>query len=169
MGRCPDCGGWNTLVEEKKSDAHIRRPAGPSSAPVPLDEIDYAESERFLTGIGEFDRVLGGGIVPGSVVLVGGEPAVGRETPHRAMIVDSIQTIFTNQLSSAPGSVSQVREAAAQLMNYAKKNAVPVFIVGHVTKDGSIAGPRVLEHIVDTVLYFEGDSGHSYRILRAVH
>jgi len=228
MGRCPDCGGWNTLVEEKISDAHIRRPAGPSSAPVPLDEIDYAESERFLTGIGEFDRVLGGGIVPGSVVLIGGDPGIGKSTlllqvadrisssshnvlyisgeespaqiklragrlniaskgiyllaetsleeilghaqkiPHRAMIVDSIQTIFTDQLSSAPGSVSQVREAAAQLMNYAKKNAVPVFIVGHVTKDGAIAGPRVLEHIVDTVLYFEGDSGHSYRILRAV-
>ncbi|MBI5407114.1 MAG: DNA repair protein RadA [Nitrospirae bacterium] len=228
MGRCPDCGGWNTLIEEKISDTRISRPAGPSATPVPLDEIDYAESERFLTGIGEFDRVLGGGIVPGSVVLIGGDPGIGKSTlllqvadrisntshnvlyisgeespaqikmragrldiaskgiyllaetsleeilghaqkiPHRAMIVDSIQTIFTDQLSSAPGSVSQVRESASQLMNYAKKNAVPVFLVGHVTKDGAIAGPRVLEHIVDTVLYFEGDSGHSYRILRAV-
>lgn len=228
MGRCPDCGGWNTLIEEQISDARISRPAGPSTVPVPLDEIAYAESERFLTGIGEFDRVVGGGIVPGSVVLIGGDPGIGKSTlllqvadrisntshnvlyisgeespaqikmragrldiaskgiyllaetsleeilghaqkiPHRAMIVDSIQTIFTNQLSSAPGSVSQVRESASQLMNYAKKNAVPVFIVGHVTKDGAIAGPRVLEHIVDTVLYFEGDSGHSYRILRAV-
>lgn len=228
LGRCPDCGGWNTLVEEQGGDVHTGKPAGLSAPPVPLEEIRYTESERFLTGIGEFDRVLGGGIVPGSVVLIGGDPGIGKSTlllqvaervaggsdgvlyisgeespsqikmragrlnvaargiyilaetsleeilhqaqkvPHRAMIVDSIQTIFTSQLSSAPGSVSQVREAASVLMGYAKKNSIPVFIVGHVTKDGAIAGPRVLEHIVDTVLYFEGDRGHQYRILRAV-
>lgn len=229
MGRCPDCSGWNTLTEEKVSDINIHRPTGSApSAPVLLEEIRYTESERILTGIGEFDRVLGGGIVPGSVVLIGGDPGIGKSTlllhvaervaggsnsvlyisgeespsqikmragrlsiapdgiyvlaetsiedilhharmiPHRAMIVDSIQTIFTSQLSSAPGSVSQVREVASILMGYAKKNSIPVFIVGHVTKDGAIAGPRVLEHIVDTVLYFEGDRGHQYRILRAV-
>lgn len=228
LGRCPDCGGWNTLVEEQVGDVHTGKPTGLSTHPVPLEEIRYTESERFLTGIGEFDRVLGGGIVPGSVVLIGGDPGIGKSTlllqvaeriagesdgvlyisgeespsqikmragrlnvaakgiyilaetsleeilhqaqkvPHRAMIVDSIQTIFTAQLSSAPGSVSQVREAASVLMGYAKKNSIPVFIVGHVTKDGAIAGPRVLEHIVDTVLYFEGDRGHQYRILRAV-
>lgn len=240
MGRCPDCGGWNTLVEEKMSNININKPVGLLTAPVPLDEIRYTESERSLTGIGEFDRVLGGGIVPGSVVLIGGDPGIGKSTlllqvaerianagcagrtppapngsdsvlyisgeespsqikmragrlnitakgiyilaetsleeilhhaqgiPHSAMIVDSIQTVFTSQLSSAPGSVSQVREVASLLMNYAKKNSVAVFIVGHVTKDGAIAGPRVLEHIVDTVLYFEGDRGHQYRILRAV-
>ncbi len=228
MGRCPDCGGWNTLVEEQVSDTNISRPAGLSTLPILLDEINYTESERSLTGIGEFDRVLGGGIVPGSVVLIGGDPGIGKstlllqvaeriansannvlyisgeespsqikmragrlniaakglyilaetsleeilhhaqKTPHSAMIVDSIQTIFTSRLSSAPGSVSQVREVASLLMNYAKKNSIPVFIVGHVTKDGAIAGPRVLEHIVDTVLYFEGDRGHQYRILRAV-
>lgn len=228
MGRCPDCSGWNTLVEERVSDITGIKPASMLTAPVLLEDITFTESERFLTGIGEFDRVLGGGIVPGSVVLIGGDPGIGKSTlllqvaerigsgpnsvlyisgeespsqikmragrlnitakglyilaetsleeilhhaqkiKHNALIVDSIQTIFTSQLSSAPGSVSQVREAASMLMNYAKKNSVPVFIVGHVTKDGAIAGPRVLEHIVDTVLYFEGDRGHQYRILRAV-
>ena len=228
MGRCPDCGGWNTLVEEKISDVNVNKPAGLLSTPVLLDDVKYTESERFLTGIEEFDRVLGGGVVPGSVVLIGGDPGIGKSTlllqvaekianssnnvlyisgeespsqikmragrlnimskgiyvmaetsleeilhhaqkiQHGIMIVDSIQTIFTSQLSSAPGSVSQVREVSSILMNYAKKTSVPVFIVGHVTKDGAIAGPRVLEHIVDTVLYFEGDRGHQYRILRAV-
>ena len=228
LGRCPDCGGWNTLVEEKINDTTNNKQAGLSVEPILLEDVNFTEGERFLTGIGEFDRVLGGGIVPGSVVLIGGDPGIGKSTlliqvaerifnghdgvlyvsgeespsqikmrasrlnvtgkgiyilsetsleeilyqtqkiPHRAVIVDSIQTIFTSQLSSAPGSVSQVREVAAFLMNYAKKTSIPVFIVGHVTKDGAIAGPRVLEHIVDTVLYFEGDKGHQYRILRAV-
>lgn len=228
MGRCPDCGGWNTLVEEKINNPTNNKQVGLSVEPILLEDVNFTDRERFLTGIGEFDRVLGGGIVPGSVVLIGGDPGIGKSTlliqvadrmscgtdgvlyvsgeespsqikvrasrlnvtgkgiyilsetsleeilyqtqkiPHRALIVDSIQTVFTNQLSSAPGSVSQVREAASLLMNYAKKNSIPVFIVGHVTKDGAIAGPRVLEHIVDTVLYFEGDKGHQYRILRAV-
>lgn len=205
------------------------RPDGPQSVPLPMEDIKYEESSRLITGIGEFDRVLGGGVVPGSVVLIGGDPGIGkstlllqaaervaaasnnnvlyvsgeespsqikmraerlgikakgiyllaetaveeilqhaRKTPHNALIVDSIQTVFTGRISSAPGSVSQVREVASVLMNYAKTNGIPVFIVGHVTKDGAIAGPRVLEHIVDTVLYFEGDRGHQCRILRAV-
>jgi len=228
LGRCPDCGGWNTLVEEEVGNIRTGRPVSLSSPPAPLEDIQCVKNDRILTGIGEFDRVLGGGIVPGSVVLIGGDPGIGKSTlllqvaervagnsggvlyisgeespaqikmragrlnvaskgiyilsetsleeilrqaqkvPHCAMIVDSIQTIFTDHLSSAPGSVGQVREVASALMGYAKKNAIPVFIVGHVTKDGAIAGPRVLEHIVDTVLYFEGDRGHQYRILRAV-
>lgn len=216
------------MVEERVGDTAINKPAGLSSAPILLEDISYKESERIITGIGEFDRVLGGGIVPGSVVLIGGDPGIGKSTlllqvaeriasssgsvlyisgeespsqikmragrlnitasgvyilaetsleeilrqaqqiPHTAMIVDSIQTVFTDQISSAPGSVSQVREVASLLLSYGKKRSIPVFIVGHVTKDGAIAGPRVLEHIVDTVLYFEGDRGHQYRILRAV-
>lgn len=233
MGRCPDCGEWNTMVEESvRSVSHKDRPSASQSVPLSIEEVQYEENSRFVTGIGEFDRVLGGGIVPGSVVLIGGDPGIGKstlllqvaervaansvgsgngvlyvsgeespsqikmraerlgvkskglfllaetsveeilshaqKTQYNALIVDSIQTVFTGQITSAPGSVSQVREVASILMNYAKKNSIPVFIVGHVTKDGSIAGPRVLEHIVDTVLYFEGDREHLCRILRAV-
>ncbi|MBI5756676.1 MAG: DNA repair protein RadA [Nitrospirae bacterium] len=228
MGRCPDCSGWNTMAEEAAAGINVNRLRETQVSPLILEEIKYEESDRFLTGIEEFDRVLGGGIVPGSVVLIGGDPGIGKstlllqvaerigresksvlyisgeespsqikmraerlcttakgiyilsetsveeilrhiqKTEYSALIVDSIQTTFTSGISSAPGSVSQVREVAAILMNYAKKSCVPVFIVGHVTKDGSIAGPRVLEHIVDTVLYFEGDRGHPYRILRSV-
>lgn len=234
MGRCPDCGEWNTMVEESvRSVSHKDRSVPSQSVPLPIEEVRYEESSRFVTGIGEFDRVLGGGIVPGSVVLIGGDPGIGKstlllqvaarvssdnpggsgsgvlyvsgeespsqikmraerlgvkskglfllaetsveeilshvqKTQYNALIVDSIQTVFTSQITSAPGSVSQVREVSSILMNYAKKNSIPVFIVGHVTKDGSIAGPRVLEHIVDTVLYFEGDREHQCRILRAV-
>ena len=228
MGRCPDCNGWNTIAEEIVNASPLSRSRDSEITPFVLDEIEYEKGDRLLTGIGEFDRVLGGGIVPGSVVLIGGDPGIGKSTlllqvaekitgvtrsvlyisgeespsqiklrserlnvsskglyivsetsvdeilihlqksAYNALIVDSIQTMFTAGISSAPGSVSQVRETASILMSYAKKNGIPVFIVGHVTKDGTIAGPRVLEHIVDTVLYFEGDRGHPYRILRSV-
>jgi DNA repair protein RadA/Sms len=194
----------------------------------PIGEIEVIGEDRRLTRIGEFDRVLGGGVIPGSVILIGGDPGIGKTTlllqalprlasttqpvlyvsgeesprqikmrgqrlgvehPHllilaetsleeilkavqaiqpAAVVVDSIQTVYTEQLTSAPGSISQVQEVSGQLMWFAKRAGVPVFIIGHVTKEGAIAGPRLLEHIVDTVLYFEGDKGHSYRILRAV-
>ncbi len=231
MGKCPDCGGWNTFVEEKSAPAN-RRSAGIDSLgktePVALGAVEASAEDRTFTGMTEFDRVLGGGIVPGSVVLVGGDPGIGKstlllqtfsglsrrlgkllyvsgeESPRQikmradrlsvnpeniillpetslegildaagklspeAMVVDSIQTVFTQEMLSAPGSVGQVRECAAKLMLFAKRSGIPIFIVGHVTKEGTIAGPRVLEHIVDTVLYFEGDRGHSYRILRTI-
>jgi DNA repair protein RadA/Sms len=199
-----------------------------SSAPVPIDAVAFESEERLTTGIQEFDRVLGGGLVPGTMVLIGGDPGIGKSTlmlqvlygltennhkvlyvsgeesvqqmrirskrlstvssellvvseidltsilamigkskPH-VLVIDSIQTMFSNELTSAPGSVSQVRESAMKLMLMAKKTAIPTFLVGHVTKDGAIAGPRLLEHMVDTVLYFEGDRNHVFRILRAV-
>ncbi|MFC1549455.1 DNA repair protein RadA [Nitrospirota bacterium] len=227
MGKCPDCGQWNTLVEEKETkNGSSRKLNGiPGSAPQPLSSVKEQETERTSTLIGEFDRVLGGGIVTGSVVLIGGDPGIGKstlllqamsklegpvlyvsgeESPEQiklradrmgltsdsimlmpetslesvllaasemkpsALVLDSIQTMRTDELDSAPGSVGQVRECAARAMFYSKSSGVPAFIIGHVTKDGAIAGPRVLEHIVDTVLYFEGDRGHSYRILRTV-
>jgi DNA repair protein RadA/Sms len=199
-----------------------------TATPLPIGQVSVAAESRIPCGISEFDRVLGGGLVPGSVVLIGGDPGIGKSTlmlqatdllakgsgnvlyvsgeesaqqirmrgarmgvnadnlfvlaetalekimthVHRlkplVVVVDSIQTVFSSALESAPGSVSQVREAAGRLMMLAKGSGIPVFIVGHVTKDGSIAGPRVLEHMVDTVLYFEGDAGHPFRILRAV-
>jgi DNA repair protein RadA/Sms len=230
-GRCPDCGKWNSFKEERLSTAG-RAPAAhgglASSSPIPIDAIEVVGEHRTKSGIGEFDRVLGGGVVPGSVILIGGDPGIGKttlllqtlprlltsgqsvlyvsgeESPQQikmrgerlgvrtrglyilaetsleeilktvqdlqpaAVVVDSIQTVSTDQLTSAPGSVSQVQEVAMQLMGFAKRSGVPVFIIGHVTKEGAIAGPRLLEHIVDTVLYFEGDKGHTYRILRAV-
>jgi DNA repair protein RadA/Sms len=224
MGRCPDCGQWNSFVEEAPVSGAAKRKA---AEPVPLDSITHTEESRLSTGIGELDRVLGGGVVPGSVVLIGGDPGIGKstltlqalgclsgmgkvlyvsgeESPEqvklraerlgirseniillpetslegilrsaekltpRIMVVDSIQTIFFSELPSAPGSVGQIRECATRLMFYAKKLGVPLFIIGHVTKEGAIAGPKVLEHIVDTVLYFEGDNGQPFRILRAV-
>ena len=230
VGRCPDCGKWNTLKEEAVVGASSRRKGGKEDqVPVmPLDEITMSPEIRFPTGLLELDRVLGGGVVPGSVILVGGDPGIGKttlllqtlqglskngqallyvsgeESPQQikmrsdrlgihseslyvmaetsleellkttnainpgALVVDSIQTIFTDQIGSAPGSASQVQEVACQLMWYAKRSGVPVFIIGHVTKEGMIAGPKLLEHIVDTVLYFEGDKGHPFRILRAV-
>ncbi len=234
LGRCPDCGTWNSLVEERPpAEDHERWVArvsgdGGGSQPRPISEINLSEEARFKTGLGELDRVLGGGVVAGSVVLIGGDPGIGKstlilqsinalgsgrgkvlyvsgeESPAQikmradrlhissdylyilaetsleaiirqaeeitplAIVVDSIQTVYTSQLASAPGSVTQIREVAAQLMYYAKRSNVAVFLIGHVTKEGAIAGPRVLEHIVDTVLYFEGDKGHSYRLLRAV-
>jgi len=227
LGKCPDCGEWNTLVEEKKETRQGRKSSGRSEAQ-PLNTIVSGKEKRTTTGIKEFDRVLGGGVVAGSVILVGGDPGIGKstvliqalsglskkyenvlyvsgeESPEQiklraerlsvdsgkilllaetsleniidtasrlnpgAIVIDSIQTMYTEEILSAPGSVSQVRECAARLMFFAKKSAIPVFLVGHVTKEGAIAGPRVLEHIVDTVLYFEGDRGHSYRILRTV-
>jgi len=227
LGRCPECGGWNTLVEERFLPTKGRMADLPKGRPQTIHEIDSIEGDRILTGIGELDRVLGGGIVSGSVILIGGDPGIGKstlllqalegmggigkvlyvsgeESPKqiklrglrigvssddliilsetsldtiieiadeirpRVLVIDSIQTIFTPELPSAPGSIGQVRESAGRLMFYAKKTGIPIFLVGHVTKDGSIAGPRVLEHIVDTVLYFEGEKGHAFRILRAV-
>lgn len=235
LGQCPDCGEWNTLTEEKfrpSLQAAGRTPSfsggsyGPSK-PVAYSEIESQDDARFPSGIDEFDRVLGGGIVPGSLILIGGSPGIGKSTiviqmadklsknrgkvlyvsgeeserqikmrgerlgltaenlsllpetnlesilaeveRHRPdfVIVDSIQTVFSEKLESAPGSVSQVREAASAFMIFAKQTATPVFLIGHVTKEGSIAGPKALEHIVDTVLYFEGDRHHNHRIIRA--
>jgi len=219
------------MKEERQASSGKGRPATMTAAPsraTPIADIEVVGENRRLTRIGEFDRVLGGGVIPGAVVLIGGDPGIGKTTlllqalprlasstqpvlyvsgeesprqikmrgqrlgvehPHllilaetsleqilkaiqeigpAAVVVDSIQTVYTEQMTSAPGSISQVQEVAGQLMWFAKRAGVPVFIIGHVTKDGAIAGPRLLEHIVDTVLYFEGDKGHSYRILRAV-
>jgi len=232
MGKCPDCGQWQTFVEEVQTlrpDQQARRKAfSLQSEPVPIDSIKLEDEYRLLTGIKEFDRVLGGGLVPGTLVLIGGTPGIGKSTlmlqalhglanmGHKVLyvsgeestrqismrskrlstisrdllvvseidieaiqtmlestkpdvlVIDSIQTMFNSDLTSAPGSVSQVRESAIQLMFMAKNTSVPIFLVGHVTKDGAIAGPRLLEHMVDTVLYFEGDRNHVFRILRAV-
>jgi len=229
LGKCPDCNSWNTLVEEVKFRGGGS--AGGSlggAAPAAIGEVPGDAEVRLSSGISEFDRVLGGGLVAGSLVLIGGDPGIGKSTlllqamdqlarrigpvlyvsgeesarqtrlrgerlnataaelfvlaetslekivnqvqrmKPRVVVVDSIQTVFTATLESAPGSVSQVRESAGKLMMLAKGSGIPVFLVGHVTKDGSIAGTRVLEHMVDTVLYFEGDAGHPFRILRAV-
>jgi DNA repair protein RadA/Sms len=231
LGRCPDCGRWNSLKEERLPPSGPGRQGNPgtgASKATPIGEIEVVGENRLRTGIGEFDRVLGGGVIPGSVILIGGDPGIGKttlllqalpklagrgekvlyvsgeESPRQikmrgqrlgvedpilyilaetaletifksiqelqptAVVVDSIQTVYTDQLTSAPGSISQVQEVAGQLMGFAKRSGVPVFIIGHVTKEGAIAGPRLLEHIVDTVLYFEGDRGHPFRILRAV-
>ncbi|HZS10835.1 MAG TPA: DNA repair protein RadA [Nitrospirales bacterium] len=231
LGRCPDCGRWNSLKEEKQAATGRGRPPAlkiGAGKPTPIAEIEAVGESRTRTGVGEFDRVLGGGVVPGSVVLIGGDPGIGKTTlllqilprlaqhgagvlyvsgeesarqikmrgerlgvltaslfiypetsleevlkaiqelQPAAVVVDSIQTVYTEQIASAPGSVSQVQEVSGQLMWLAKRTGVPIFIIGHVTKEGAIAGPRLLEHIVDTVLYFEGDKGHTYRILRAV-
>jgi DNA repair protein RadA/Sms len=228
LGKCPDCGQWNSLVEEQQPLARGKGGAAlPAGKPLRLAEVAAAEEDRIRCGIAELDRVLGGGVVPGSFTLIGGDPGIGkstlllqaagrlagagsvlyvtgeesarqvklrgerlgvaagglyllaenaleailertRELRPAFLVVDSIQTVFTAALESAPGSVSQVRECAGRLMQVAKGEGIPTFIVGHVTKDGAIAGPRMLEHMVDTVLYFEGDAGHPYRILRAV-
>ncbi|WP_298437145.1 DNA repair protein RadA [Geobacter sp.] len=229
LGKCPDCGAWNTLAEEVRGREKAGGPSRASGAKaVPLCEVAGETEERLSCGISEFDRVLGGGLVAGSLVLIGGDPGIGKSTillqvmnhlaesagpvlyvsgeesarqtrlraerlgirgpkllvlaetsletilgqiaelAPRAVVIDSIQTMFSAGLESAPGSVSQVRECAGKLMVAAKRSGVPTFIVGHVTKDGALAGPRVLEHMVDTVLYFEGDQGHAFRILRAV-
>jgi DNA repair protein RadA/Sms len=229
LGRCPNCQEWNTLVEERlevTGGRERRRPDG-ASEPQPITEVTAAATERRCCGIDELDRVLGGGLVPGSVVLIGGDPGIGKstlvlqalaalarggtalyvsgeESPQQVKIradrlgvtearllvlaetslepildqvrrikpgviaIDSIQTIATEDLGSAPGSIGQVRESAAKLVQFAKRHDLACFLVGHVTKEGAFAGPRVLEHMVDTVLYFEGDRGHSFRILRAV-
>lgn len=233
MGQCPACKAWNTFVEEmvsskKTSAGSSVKTSQKRQEPVILKDISLSEDERQTTNIGELDRVLGGGIVPGSLVLVGGDPGIGKSTlllqvcrnlaekqifvlyisgeeslrqiklranrigefndkmqllcetnlevireiierkKPDVVVIDSIQTMFHEEVSSAPGSVSQVRESTNTLMQIAKGLGVSIFIVGHVTKEGNVAGPRVLEHMVDTVLYFEGDRHASYRILRAV-
>ena len=227
-GRCPDCGQWNSLKEETTVRLRGQRAVGDKESAVPINEVAVTKEIRFATGLSELDRVLGGGVVPGSIVLVGGDPGIGKttlllQTLHgleqrnppvlyvtgeesaqqikmrgdrlgvlssslyiltetslegvlkvaetlspTALVVDSVQTVYTDQVTSAPGTISQVQEVACQLMWYAKRTGVPVFLIGHVTKEGMIAGPKLLEHIVDTVLYFEGDKSHAYRILRAV-
>jgi DNA repair protein RadA/Sms len=230
LGRCPDCGEWNTFVEEKASAPDARR-AGPvlgGGTSRLYSDVDAVVSERLGTGISEFDRVLGGGIVPGSLVLLGGEPGIGKstlllqaaahfarsvgpvlycsgeESEHQIkmrgerlavgqaplyllaetcverileeaarlkpslLVVDSIQTVFSLKMASAPGSVGQVRQAATDFLFTAKGHNLPTILVGHVTKDGSLAGPKVLEHVVDTVLYFEGEQHHAHRVVRAV-
>src|SRR6476646_6632003 len=239
LGRCAECGAWNSLVEERAMPATAGAGAAAASAgaryslaanggPRLYEDIDTVVSTRLTTGIDEFDRVLGGGVVPGSLVLIGGEPGIGKstlllqaaahfahttgpvlyssgeESEHQIksrgerlgveraplyllaetclerileeiarlrpalIIVDSIQTVFSLKFQSAPGSIGQVREAATQLLFAAKGQNIPTFLVGHVTKDGSLAGPKALEHIVDTVLYFEGEKHHSHRVIRAV-
>ena len=249
LGRCADCGAWNSYVEERASDSggaastHRYASAGAPSTARLYSDIEIEQFPRLSTGIGEFDRVLGGGVVPGSLVLIGGEPGIGKstlllqaaahfasaygpvlyssgeESEHQIkargdrlgidpstssgssratsrdesaplyilaetclerileeiarlkpsfLIVDSIQTVFSLKFQSAPGSIGQVRESATQLLFAAKGQNIPTFLVGHVTKDGNIAGPKALEHIVDTVLYFEGEKHHAHRVIRAV-
>jgi DNA repair protein RadA/Sms len=229
QGQCPGCGEWNTLVESvaEKATGHRFESLAPTAKLQTLSEIEAREVDRVATGIGEFDRALGGGLVAGGVVLIGGDPGIGKSTlllqalahlsvNHKALyvsgeesgqqvalrarrlsldtrslqlmaeinlerilatlqaekpqfaVIDSIQTLWSDQLSSAPGSVAQVRECAAQLTRMAKQTGITVLLVGHVTKEGALAGPRVLEHIVDTVLYFEGDTHSSFRLVRAV-
>jgi len=228
MGRCPECSQWNSMVEEAvRADSKKKRASAPVR-PESIDNISLAPEMRLKTDLSEFDRTLGGGVVPGSMVLIGGDPGIGKstlilqvlhrlsrkglrvlyltgeESPQQIKLraerlsvhsdslfviagtcvedlfdelkslkpdlvaVDSIQTVYTDTIDSAPGSVSQVRAVAAMLMTFAKESGIPVFLIGHVTKDGAIAGPKVLEHLVDTVLYFEGDRGHVFRILRSV-
>src|SRR2546428_143381 len=233
LGRCHECGNWNTYVEEQVRADPAARPTGgrrvavSTAQPMPLAQVRFAQSNRLRLAMRELNEVLGGGIVPGSLVLVGGDPGIGKSTlllqlasdvagiygpvlyvsgeesvqqlklraqrlgidgdrlmvlaendldiivgqlaSSRPMmvVIDSIQTVFMSGVTSAPGSVSQVRECAGQLMVVAKSSQIPIFLVGHVNKEGAIAGPRVLEHIVDTVLYLEGERHHTFRILRS--
>lgn len=231
MGQCPGCREWNTFVEEpveKKKSGNSAARHRDAVKPVTLSQVEMTKQQRFTTSIHELDRVLGGGIVPGSLVLVGGDPGIGKSTlllqvcrnlaeakrrvlyisgeeslqqikiraqrigtftdclellcetnlseisavlqerKPEVVIIDSIQTMYSEEVSSAPGSVSQVRQATALFLQLAKSMDITIFIVGHVTKEGVVAGPRVLEHMVDTVLYFEGDRHAAYRILRGV-
>lgn len=232
MGKCPDCGEWHTFVEEAKTSKGAPKYAGKGAVSdaevIAVSAIDSRDETRILTGIKELDRVLGGGLVHGTLILIGGDPGIGKstlmlqalhglsrdgqkalyisgeesvrqlglrskrlgtlssdilavseieidailaiveKTRPSVIVIDSIQTMYSADLTSAPGSVSQVRESAMRLMLMAKHKGIPTFLVGHVTKEGAIAGPRLLEHMVDTVLYFEGDRNHVFRILRAV-
>ncbi len=225
LGKCPGCGAFGTLVEEVQAPTRAAAAGGAARTPVPLGEVRATESERLSTGIPELDRVLGGGLVPASLVLVAGEPGVGKstllltalgalsanrrvllvtgeESPAQVSlraarlggaetvgivaeteldavcatlererpdvcVIDSVQTLHASDVGSAPGSVAQVRESAARLMRVAKDSGIATILVGHVTKDGAVAGPRVLEHLVDCVLQFEGDRHHAHRVLRA--
>jgi DNA repair protein RadA/Sms len=229
-GQCSDCGAWNALVEFLAAESTAgSRFAGfaPNSTVTSLSDIDISEVHRISSGSGEFDRVLGGGLVPGSIVLIGGDPGIGKSTlllqylstisQHKSvlyvsgeesaeqiamrarrlgikadnllvmaenrleatldaavkqspsvLVADSVQTFYSDALSAAPGSVSQVRECAARLVRYAKQSGATVIMVGHVTKEGALAGPKILEHMVDCVLYFEGDSASSFRLIRAI-
>lgn len=226
MGRCPSCGEWETLIEEVEETASAEF-AFPPSEPVLYEEIKQAVKERIQTGIEELDRVLGGGVVLGSLVLIGGEPGIGKSTlllqvsrnlsamgekvlyvsgeesleqiklrgerlnirngelyllaetnleriiahaekiSPQVFILDSIQTVFSSKLTSSPGTISQVREVANQVFRFAKSNMISAFLIGHITKEGSLAGPKSLEHMVDCVLYFEGERDHSHRVVRA--
>lgn len=225
QGQCPDCAAWNTLGQTTLASGAVARPAGPE--PLSLGALTDDLSVRYATGFDEFDRVLGGGLVPGSVVLLGGDPGVGKSTllqqvaaqlpadlqtcyatgeeslrqiaqrsqrlgldnpalklladtslanileqaaagQTRVLVIDSIQTLSTSDLPSAPGSVAQIRECVSRIVQFAKQKEVAVFLIGHVTKEGAIAGPRVVEHMVDTVLYFESDPASRYTIVRAV-
>ena len=233
LGKCPECESWNTYVEEQQQKAKRAYKTNKTSEPIPITEIQSDKEERYLTHNKELDRVLGGGFVPGSVILVGGDPGIGKstlalqmlndissssdmgdslnllyvtgeESPEQVKIraqrigvtsnrvfvlcetsvesiierikalspliavIDSIQTMYTEELASAPGSVGQIRECTAKLMQHAKTGGPAIFLIGHVTKEGAIAGPKVLEHLVDTVLYFEGGKDQPYRILRAI-
>lgn len=229
LGKCPECGEWNSLVEEKARRSGTRNGFQLRDvSAIAFTEIESQDDVRIPSGVTEFDRVLGGGIVPGTLVLIGGDPGIGKSTlllqvadklssagalvlyvsgeeserqiklrgerlaveaknvyllpetnleniikeidrlKPRAIIVDSIQTVFSGAIESAPGSVSQVREVAHQFLVLAKNRGIPIFLIGHITKEGSIAGPKILEHIVDTVLYFEGERHHNHRIVRAV-
>ena len=230
MGKCPECAEWNTLAEEAVAEegAHVRSAIVDASRPIAVSDVTQPPPVRISTGMSESDRVLGGGIVPGSLTLVGGDPGIGKSTmmlqlskylavhegrvlyvsgeesfsqarlradrldavherlyiytetsvgsitkeiqrgDYAFVVIDSIQSVYSSQLSGVPGSLSQVRECANEFLRLAKGRPVPVFLVGHVTKDGSIAGPRLLEHLVDTVLYFEGEGRQSLRILRGV-
>jgi DNA repair protein RadA/Sms len=229
LGRCPECSEWNTIKEERAPEKARRGLVvlGSQTGPVPLTKVKEADEDRIETGIGELDRVLGGGIVLGSAVLIGGDPGIGKstlllqvmgrlaelgqrvlyvtgeesarqirirgerlgvksenllifpepsvervmeaakETKPDVIVVDSVQTVYSEAIESPPGSLSQVKDASALLISIAKSTETPIFMVGHVTKDGMIAGPKVLEHMVDTVLYLEGESAHNYRILRS--
>ena len=232
LGKCPECEAWNTLAEETVKGTSSNRKAGNGAVDVksvqPVTAVEALTQNRLITGIGEFDRTLGGGLVEGSLTLIGGDPGIGKstlllqsmgemaksgakvlyvsgeESPAQiklradrlgalsdnllvcseiciedvlrlidqvqpdALVLDSVQTFFTADLQSAPGSIGQVREVAFKIFQDVKKRAMPALLIGHITKDGAIAGPKSLEHIVDTVIYFEGEKGHSYRILRTI-
>ncbi|HEX9740587.1 MAG TPA: DNA repair protein RadA [Ignavibacteriaceae bacterium] len=225
LGKCPECDSWNTFTEEIIETGNRKSPSYKGTINIKkINEIEGVEKNRIITGIGELDRVLGGGFIPGSVILLGGDPGIGKSTlamqaaseiNHKVLyvtgeestaqiktraarlniksddffvlsetdlniiiaainslspflvVIDSIQTMYRSELDNSPGTITQIRECTSQLMDTAKKNGISILIVGHVTKEGFIAGPKVLEHMVDTVIQFEGESHHSFRILRA--